>query len=185
MDLRQPDRFYCGEFPGGDQRRIDFQTLIPGDLGLVVGDLVYGALIGFFQWLVLRNHKGLTVSIWWVVLAGVGFTAGARFGALLTHRIVSEWFLAGIVFGCFMGGSVGLTTALGLGNSFSFFRFSVWLITSILGWVAGESLAFASNFSAAAVPWVAVAIGGITGLGLLWIRSASPEAGNLSISISE
>lgn len=161
-------------------------ALVPGDLGLVVGDLVYGSMIGFFQWLVLRNHKGLAVSIWWLVLVGVGFTVGARFGALLTHRIVSEWFLAGIVFGCFMGGSIGLTTALGFRNSLSFSRFSVWLITSVLAWVAGESIAFASNFSQAAVPWVAVAIGGITGLGLLRIRSANSEkADNLSVSVYE
>jgi hypothetical protein len=150
-------------------------ALFPGNFGLLVGDLIFGSMIGFFQWLVLRNHQGLTVSSWWFVLVGVGFTVGARFGALLTHRIVNEWFLAGIVFGCFMGGSIGLTTTLGFREKISWSRFSVWLITSILAWVAGESIAFASNFSAAAVPWVAVAISSINGIGLIWMWSSRPK----------
>jgi hypothetical protein len=168
--------FWAGSILGATDGGL-IPTLIPGNLGLVVGDLVFGSMIGFFQWLVLRSYKGLTVSNWWPVLVGVSFTVGARFGALLTFRIVNEWFLAGIVFGCFMGGSIGLATSLGFVEKFVWSRFSAWLITSVLAWVAGESIAFASNFSVAAVPWVAMAISGITGFGLIWMRSSRSKKG--------
>lgn len=161
-------------------------AVLPGNMGLVIGDLIYGATIGFFQWLVLKNNKGLIVSIWWSALVGVGFMLGARVGALLTYRIVSEWFLAGIVFGCFMGGSIGLATALGFRNTIPFFRLLVWVAISVFAWIAGESIAFASNFSQTTVPWVALAIGGITGVGVIWMRSAISERHvDISASISE
>lgn len=160
--------------------------VLPGNTGLVIGDLIYGATIGFFQWLVLKNHKGLVVSIWWFALVGVGFMLGARVGALLTYRIVNEWILAGIVFGCFMGGSIGLATALGFRNTIPVVRLLIWTATSVFAWVVGESIAFASNFSHTTVPWVALAIGGITGVGVIWMRSAVSEgAVDMSAAISE
>jgi hypothetical protein len=160
--------FICGSYLGAtDDGAI--LTFIPGFAGIIAGDLVFGSTIGFFQWLVLRSRNELNISVGWIALTSIGFTLGARLGALLTYRIVDEWRGAGIVFGCFMGGSIGLATALAFRHTFSFPRLVAWTITSIFAWIVGESIAFDANFAQVAVPWVAGAISVITGLGLLWL----------------
>ncbi|MEP7136528.1 MAG: hypothetical protein ABI904_16485 [Chloroflexota bacterium] len=160
--------FICGSYLGATDDGL-ISTFIPGVAGMVAGDLVFGSIIGFSQWLVLKSRSRLTISVGWIALTGIGFTLGARLGALLTYRIVDEWWQAGIVFGCFMGGSIGLATALELRKALSFSRFTVWMITSISAWVIGESIAFDAGFAQAGVPWVAAVIGVVTGLGLLWL----------------
>lgn len=144
--------------------------VIPGLFGLVLGDLIFGAMFGFIQYLVFRRTGFLPASIWWIVASSIGFTFGARTGALLTFRITEEWVLAGVVFGVIMGGSLGLATALVLFRQFSPVQLLIWLGTSILAWTAGESIAFASHFTLITVPLVALAIAGITGLGLIYLQ---------------
>ena len=95
---------------------------------------------------------------------------GARIGALLTFRFTDEWSLAGIIFGVIMGTSVGLASAFALFQKFTPGHFFIWLGTSILAWIAGESIAFAANFSLITVPLVALAVAGITGLGLIHLQ---------------
>lgn len=145
--------------------------VIPGLIGLVLGDLVFGAMFGFAQYLVFRRTGFLPASIWWIAASSIGFTVGARTGALLTFRLTEEWMPAGIVFGIFMGTSIGLATTFVLFRQFNPSLLLTWLGTCILAWIVGESIAFASHFALITVPLLALAIAGITGLGLILIRS--------------
>lgn len=146
-------------------------TFIPGYIGLVLGDLVFGGMIGFVQYLAIRRTKFLPASTGWIIANSIGFTLGARTGALLTFRIAEDWVLAGITFGVFMGAGIGLVTSLVLFRNIAPKPLLTWLAISILAWVMGESIAFAAHFSMAAVPLVALAIAGITGLGLIYLQS--------------
>lgn len=145
-------------------------SIVPGIIGLILGDLFFGAMVGFAQYLAFRRTKFLPIPVAWVVTTSLGFTLGARAGALLTYRLTSDLTTAGIIFGVFMGGGIGLITASVLFNRFAPKPMAVWLTTTTLAWIAGESIAFASNFSFATVPLVAVAIAGITGLGLVYLQ---------------
>lgn len=149
--------------------------VIPGMIGLVLGDLVFGAMFGFVQYLVFRRTGFMPATIWWIVASSIGFTVGARLGSLLTFRIVQDWTLAGVVFGVFMGTSIGLATTFVLFPEFTPSRVLAWLGTCILAWIAGESIAFAAHFSLQTVPLVALAIAGITGLGLIYFRSVQAK----------
>lgn len=167
--LFNPIGFILGSLHGATNT--GFVTkVIPGLFGLVLGDLIFGAMFGFAQYLVFRRTRFLPASIWWIVASSIGFTFGARMGALLTFRITEEWFLAGVIFGVIMGTSVGLATALVLFRQFSPVQLLIWLGTCILAWIAGESIAFAAHFSLITVPLVALAIAGITGLGLIYLQ---------------
>jgi hypothetical protein len=164
-----PIGFTLGSLHGATSSGL-IPMLIPGLFGLVLGDLIFGAMFGFAQYLVFRRTGFLPASIWWIIANSVGFTLGARIGALLTFRFTEEWVLAGIIFGVFMGTSVGLATAFALFQKFIPGHFIIWLGTSILAWIAGESIAFASHFSLITVPLVALAIASLTGLGLIHLQ---------------
>ncbi|MEP0805499.1 MAG: hypothetical protein HRF47_08405 [Chloroflexota bacterium] len=140
--------------------------VIPGMAGLLLGDLIFGAMIGFSQYLVFARTRFLPVTFGWILTHSLGFTLGARAGALLTFRITQDWTMAGIIFGIFMGTSIAFFTAFTLFRKFSPIQSLTWLATCILAWVAGESIAFASNFSLLTVPLIALTIGSITALGL-------------------
>jgi len=168
--LLNPTGFTLGNLFGATDYGL-IPSLIPGLAGLILGDLVFGGIVGFVQYLVFRVTKYLPASSLWIIATSLGFTLGARTGSLLTYRITQDWTLAGIIFGVFMGGIIGLVTALTLYKQFSLNRILVWIITSVTAWVAGEWIAFASLFSLKTIPLVAVAIAGITGLGLIYIQS--------------
>jgi hypothetical protein len=136
--------------------------VIPGLAGLVLGDLIFGAMFGFAQYLAFRRTGFLPVSLWWITTNSIGFTLGARLGSLLTFRIVQDLMLAGIVFGIFMGTSVGLATAFVLFRKFTPGHFFIWLGTCIPAWIAGESIAFASDFALITVPLVVCMISNLT-----------------------
>jgi len=144
--------------------------VIPGLLGLILGDLIFGGMIGFTQYFVFRRTGFLPVSGWWVIAKAIGFTMGARSGSLLTFRITEDWSLAGVVFGVIMGMSIGLATAVVLFKQFSPPRLLLWIGICVLAWVAGESIAFASYFRLITVPLVALAIAGVTGLGFKYLH---------------
>lgn len=146
-------------------------SVISGYTGLIIGDLIFGAMVGFAQHLVFRRTEFLPISIQWIAATSIGFTLGARIGALLTFRITQDWMLAGIIFGIFMGVSIGLITAFVLYKHFSLHRLFTWIVISVAAWVLGESIAFASLFSLKTVPLVALSIAGITGLGFGYLQS--------------
>jgi hypothetical protein len=148
---------------------------IPGMVGLVLGDLIFGGAVGFAQYLVFNRTRFLPATIGWILTHSLGFTLGARSGALFTFRITQDWNMAGVVFGVFMGASIALVTTFALFRKFSPVQLLIWLVTCILAWVAGESIAFASNFSPLTVPLVALVIAAISGTGILFMRSLAGE----------
>jgi hypothetical protein len=149
--------------------------LIPGMAGILLGDLVFGAVIGLFQWLALKRFSGFRISAWWIVLFSLGFTFGARTGSLLTYRIANAWLTPSLVFGVFMGGSTGVAVVPLLWKWVTGKALVVWVLVSILAWILGETIAFATNFTQATVPYVAVVISTLKGLCLIWLgRSTRP-----------
>jgi hypothetical protein len=154
-------------------------SVIDGYAGLILGDLVFGGIVGLAQYVVFRSTGFMPASFWWILTTSIGFTMGARMGSLFTFRITENVVIAGILFGFFMGGSIGLTTAFALFKSIASKELVSWMMTNLTAWIAGESIAFAFHFSFSSVPIVALAIAGITGLGLIFLRphlSAMGEA---------
>ncbi len=149
--------------------------VIPGTFGLVLGDLIFGGMVGYVQYAAFRRTGFLPTSYGWVLANSIGFTLGARSGGLLTFRLTQEWLLAGVVFGVIMGMFIGVATAIVLGGRLSPLRLLLWVGLCILAWIAGESIAFASYFTLKTVPLVALAIAGITGLGLMYLQPHSPQ----------
>jgi len=145
--------------------------IIPGMLGILLGDLIFGATIGLAQWLALRHSSPLTMSAWWIVASSFGFMLGARSGALLTYRLVNEWLPPSVIFGVFMGGCISLATIWPLSQISAWPRSLGWIIISVPAWILGEGIAFAADFSQTTVPLVALTIGAITGLELLRLQS--------------
>jgi hypothetical protein len=142
-------------------------TVVPGMTGLVMGDLVFGGMVGASQYFALYRTRFLPVTAGWILATALGFTLGARGGSLFTFRLTQDWTLAGILFGVFMGSSIGLTTALLLFRKISPLYLLTWFGVCVAAWVAGESIAFSVQFSMYYVPLVALTIAGITGLGLM------------------
>lgn len=139
--------------------------LIPG----VAGDSIFGLTFGTAQWLVFSYFlpQYRRKLLWWIVMSAVGFTVGVRLGARFAPMITVDNTLLGIVFGIIVG------TAIGIGQSGVMVSIKerstalTLLPISLLAWVVGESIAFATNFQAWGVPLIGLAIGGITGFGLL------------------
>lgn len=143
--------------------------LIPGMAGIVLGDLVFGLVIGLCQWLALKRFQGFRVSAWWIVLLGLGFTFGARTGSLLTYRIANAWLAPSLVFGVFMGGSTGVAVVPLLWKWVTGKHLLVWVLVSITAWILGETIAFSTGFTQATVPYVAMVIATLKGLCLIWL----------------
>ena len=103
----------------------------------------------------------------------LGFLFGARIGSLLTYRILD---LHGaldpsLVFGIFMGGSIRFATHFAFLNPFKQWKYLLWWVAvSVLAWVLGEGIAFASHFSQSTVPFVGLVISGLTGFELVRFR---------------
>jgi hypothetical protein len=150
--------------------------LIPGMPGILLGDLVFGAVIGLFQWLALKRFPGFRISTWWIVLLSLGFTVGARSGSLLTYWIANEWLPPSVVFGVFMGAGTGAAVLPVLWKRVADRYLLLWVGVSVVAWILGESIAFSTDFAQSTVPGVALVIGALKGLGLLWLGRASRPA---------
>jgi len=165
-----PIGFVLGSLLGASNNGL-VPALIPGMIGLMLGDLTFGAILGLTQWLVLRRTRALAVSIWWVIASSFGFMLGARSGNLLTPLLVNEWLAPSVVFGIFMGGSIGLATIWPLSQLIAWPRLLGWIVVSVPAWILGEGIAFASDFAHYSVPLVALIISGLTGLELLHLQA--------------
>ena len=146
-------------------------SVIPGYAGLIIGDLVFGGMVGFAQYTAIKKTNFIPISNWWIPATSLGFTVGARIGSLLTFRFTDNWLIAGIIFGLFMGGSIGFGTSITMNKILSKKYQALWMAANIAGWVLGESISFEFHFSLKAVPLVTVAIAGISGLGLTYLRA--------------
>jgi len=163
-----PIGFILGSLQGATSDGV-IPTLIPGKAGLILGDLVFGMIVGFSQWLVLRKTKFPEMSAGWIFATSISFMIGARVGAALTFRITDNWQLAAIIFGFIMGGCIGFFTAFTLPGAFTPLRIVQWILISVISWVVGESIAFLTLFSQQHVLLVAFAIACIKGIGLIYL----------------
>ena len=167
--------FMIGSFLGATDGGIVPAALGHGFVAKVVGDVLFGAAFGTAQVIVFWRHFPQSRGrLWlWIIASIIGFTAGVRlgtrFGPLITQ--LEPWL--GLVFGIIVGGCLGLVEWaavrwLGVLTT----QVAVWWIpASIIAWIIGEAIAFASGFSQATVPLVAVGIALTTGIALVrWVR---------------
>ena len=164
--------FMLGSILGATNNGV-IPKMVPGILGLLIGDLIFGATIGLAQWIALRQSSSLVVTNWWIIATSFGFMLGARSGALFTYHLVSEWLPPSVIFGVFMGSSIGLATVWPLSRIIAWPRVFGWIFISVPAWVLGEGIAFAADFSQTAVPLVALAISGMTGLEVLLLQKGT------------
>lgn len=172
-----PIGFMLGSLLGASNNGL-IPILIPGLIGLMIGDLIFGAILGLTQWFVLRRTRALAVSNWWIIASSFGFMLGARLGNLLTHHLVNDWLPPSVIFGIFMGGSIGLATIWPLSQIIAWPRLFGWLAVSLPAWILGEGIAFASDFAHHTVPLIALIISGLTGLELLRLQAGETLKSN-------
>jgi hypothetical protein len=141
----------------------------------IVGDLVFGLCIGLAQFLVFRRHfpQGQARLIGWIPVIMIGFTLGARLGARFAPGLSVDLITLAVVFGIFLGGSVGLVGWAGMRllNVLQADQPAAWVPTCIAAWILAECVAFPLGLSQLAMPLVSLVIGVVTGAGLiLWVR---------------
>jgi len=179
--------FILGSYLGATNDGL-ITSAVTGIPGLMLGDLIFGAMIGLCQWLVFRFTKFMKVNPWWIVLTSLGFLCGARIGSVLTYRLVTlhEWLEPSLIFGIFMGGSIGVATCMVLRRSYGWKQAFWWVGISVLAWIFGEGVAFNAYFSQNSVPIVALIISGLTGLELVrfqYFASKQKRAGHNEVSL--
>lgn len=154
------------------------------DLGFarVVIPILAGILIGFSQWIVLRQY--LTTGSDWVLAGGTGWAAGYALGLLLIQNLSSTLF-AGIAAYLLFGVIVALVQWQDLRREIP--SKLTWILANSLGWAAGLwasqaalTLFFRDPVIPPAVSTVVIAVtsglvaGAITGVALIWI-ARQPE----------
>ncbi len=143
----------------------------------LAGDLVFGATFGLAQWLVVQDVDPTRRWRWlaWVLASAVGFTLGVRAAARVAVAVATDHMLIGLAFGAIVGPiiSTALSGVIWWVVRPTGRRLSQWWVACALGWLAGEVTAFAFHFAPSGVPFVALAIAALTGLGL--IPLLSPE----------
>lgn len=150
-------------------------ALIPGRAGVLLGDVVFGAAIGALQRIALQHSRHAALPLAWIPATAAGFAIGARSGAHLAFELAALSSLpVGVVFGGFMGLSVGAATLVSV-SPVRPAHVAIWLGLNTLAWTAGEALAFSLGFTQAGVTLVAVTIASVTWAGLGLIRPFSPS----------
>jgi hypothetical protein len=149
------------------------------DLGFarVIVPILAGFLIGFSQWIVLRQY--LTTTSDWVLAGGTGWAAGYALGLLLIESLSSTLF-AGIAAYLLFGIIVALVQWQELRREIP--SKLTWVLANSLGWAAGLwasqaalELFFNEPVIPPAVSTVVIAVtsglvaGAITGVALIWI----------------
>lgn len=142
-------------------------------LAKVAGDVLFGAAFGLSQVIVFRRHfpQSRALRVWlWIIASIIGFTLGVRLGARFAPQLAAGEPWVGLLFGVIVGGCLGIVEWaairwLGVLKTQAAYW---WIPASIIAWIIGEAIAFASDFSQATVPLVAVGIALVTGLTLIW-----------------
>lgn len=149
------------------------------DLGFarLIVPLVAGILIGYSQWIVLRQY--LISSSDWFLAGGTAWAAGYALGLLLIQNL-SSTFLGGIVAYLLFGIIVALVQWPVLRREIP--STLTWIVVSALGWAAGLwasqlalNLFFHDPVIEPAVSTIVIAVtsglvaGAITGVALVWI----------------
>lgn len=164
--------FFIGSFLGATDGGLVSQVMGSGMIAHIIGDLVFGFCFGLAQWFVLRQfYPESRANLWWWIPASmIGFSIGARLGARVAPMAGDNQLAVGLLFGVVMGTSLGIVQWAGIQfmGALKTARPYLWIPTSIIAWVLGESIAFQLRFSQAGVPLVALAIAFVSGIALLW-----------------
>ncbi len=139
-----------------------------------VGFIVTGAVVGMFQWMILRRYMA---QAGWVALAGLStLVVCFAFGGAIMGGVSG---LVGGAFGLIAGGAAA---GLVMGTTGGFFqsrflgqhlsRTGWWIVASALGWAIGEAVAVALGQGPGSLIGGAIA-GTITGTTLVWLMSHS------------
>ena len=149
------------------------------DLGFarVIVPILAGVLIGFSQWIVLRQY--LTTGSDWVLAGGAGWAAGYALGLLLMQNL-STTFLGGTAAYLLFGAIVALVQWPVMRREIP--STLTWVVVNSLGWAAGlwaSQIALNLFFTEPVIePAVSTAViagtsglvaGAITGIALIWI----------------
>jgi len=149
------------------------------DLGFarILVPILAGVLIGFSQWIVLRQY--LTTGSDWVLAGGAGWAAGYALGLLLMQNL-SSTFLGGTAAYLLFGAIVALVQWPVMRREIP--STLTWVVVNSLGWAAGlwaSQIALNLFFTEPVIePAVSTAViagtsglvaGAITGIALIWI----------------
>ncbi len=149
------------------------------DLGLarVIVPLLVGFLVGFAQWLALRQY--LANSQDWILAGGAAWAVGYALGLAVVQLLSQSPWGAWIGYALF-GVIIGLVQWPILRREIP--RAATWVLASLVGWTLGAAISYLvinAIFSGdqASLPLVAVIdsgltgliAGGITGLALVWL----------------
>lgn len=164
--------FLIGSFLGATDGGVVSQIMGAGIVAHVIGDLVFGFCFGLAQWFVLLHFypESRAKLWWWIPASMVGFSIGARLGARIAPLAGENQLAVGFLFGIVMGTSLGIVVwaAIQFGGALKTAKPYLWIPTTIVAWVLGETIAFQFRFSLASVPLTALAIAFVSGIALLW-----------------
>jgi len=156
------------------------------DLGFlrILVPILAGILIGFAQWMVLRQY--LTTSADWVLAGGTGWAVGYAVGLLLIQSLSGTFFGALAAYLLF-GVIVALVHWPILSREIP--SATVWVLLNVLGWAAGlwasQALLTLLFYRPVIDPVLSTSVialstglvaGAITGLGLVWIARQPDKA---------
>jgi hypothetical protein len=156
---------------------IIFVDLIDLGLARVVIPVLAGLLVGFSQWVVLRQY--LTESSDWILAGGAGWAVGYALGLFLINNLTGS-LLGGLLGYVLFGVIVALVQWPVLRREIP--NALAWVLASVIGWTAGFYLSQVSLGVFFDGPTIAPAVstsvisgmsglvaGAVTGLALVWI----------------
>ena len=143
-----------------------------------------GLILAIVFWLVRLTAQAGMIDAASRLDAGEEVTLGAALSAgwqRLLKMVGLDLVIAAIfiVFGLFMGSSVGLATIWPLSQIIAWHRLFGWFAVSLPACVFGEGIAFAADFAHTTVPLVALSISCITGLELIRLQARKSLRPNL------
>lgn len=137
---------------------------VPGNIAIWVIGFVSGAILGAFQWLLLRIV--IKDSLLWILSSLLGWAIGFFLGAQLASILGLTEFVFGIIVGAVLGASLGLSQWLLLRRKFS--GAGWWILFNIIAWSFSLAV-YLPGANLVGFLYGGVS-GAITGLALLGLR---------------
>jgi hypothetical protein len=136
---------------------------VPGKFSIFTIGLVYGTVLSFGQWLIIRTE--LRNSLGWVVASIIGYTIGLSAGAFAATNLSFTGFRFGLVAGAIFGTVAGILQGIILSRQVS--RAYIWLPASIFAWTT--AFFYYSPISFWVGGFYGVVSSLITGTALMWL----------------
>lgn len=136
------------------------------DPNSLVGNALFGLTFGAVQAIVLVITARMTLATAsiWSAASSLCFTIGTRLASRVSLTFTSETALVALIYGFVVGTLIGSLQVILLRPHTP--RFLLWWAVSTIAWMAGESVAFGTQFVNEGIPFVGLAIGVVSGLGL-------------------